>query len=236
MAEKFNDEYRVLPCRWNTWNYSLNGMYFITICTDKRKHYFGDIKNNQNIQLSEIGKIALQYLIEIPQHFPYAHIDEYAIMPDHIHAIIIIDKSPVETHDYASHAKDSDPIAPVETHDYASQNKCKPGSACTSETHNHASLHFANQARHTDFATNKFGPQSKNLSSIIRGYKASVKKFTNINNISFQWQTRFYDRVIRTPLELRLIRQYIIDNPKNWLIDKDNEEDYLILYDNETNP
>ena len=56
---------------------------------------------------------------------------------------------------------------------------------------------------------NKFGPQSKNLSSIIRGFKIGVTKYcrrnTNIWNI---WQPRFYDRIIRNEQELNRIRKW----------------------------
>jgi putative transposase len=44
---------------------------------------------------------------------------------------------------------------------------------------------------------NKFGPQSQNLASIIRGYKIGVTKFARQNEISFGWQTRYHDHVIR---------------------------------------
>ncbi|MFH1537068.1 MAG: hypothetical protein ABID45_03710 [Patescibacteria group bacterium] len=84
------------------------------------------------------------------------------------------------------------------------------------ETQNFASLQkFINYK-------NKFGPQSKNLSSIIRGYKTGVKNYATINNKTFYWQARFYDHIIRNKYELNKIRQYIIDNPKNWKYSKTN--------------
>jgi putative transposase len=71
------------------------------------------------------------------------------------------------------------------------------------------------------FQPNKFGPQSKNLASIIRGYKIGVKKWSTINNISFSWQERFYEHIIRNEKNLEDIRDYIVNNPLNW--DKDEE-------------
>ena len=70
-------------------NYAANGYYFVTICTYKKHCYFGDIVN-QNIQLSSIGKIADKFWLEIPQHSKYTYLDEYIIMPNHIHGIIVI--------------------------------------------------------------------------------------------------------------------------------------------------
>ena len=71
---------------------------------------------------------------------------------------------------------------------------------------------------------NKFGPQSKNLSSIIRGFKIGVTKYANSNNMNFAWQPRFHDRIIRNEKELDTIRKYISENPAKWHLDKDNPE------------
>ena len=64
--------------------------------------------------------------------------------------------------------------------------------------------------------TNQFDPQSKNLASIIRGYKSSVKKYATINNIDFVWQPRFHDHIIRNDESFHRISEYIINNPLNW--------------------
>jgi REP element-mobilizing transposase RayT len=67
---------------------------------------------------------------------------------------------------------------------------------------------------------NQFGPQSKNLASIIRGYKIGVTK--NARNIHsyFTWQSRFHDHIIRNDAEYQRISDYIINNPTNWQDDK----------------
>src|SRR3989339_126401 len=68
MSDKFKNKYRVPTTRLQNWDYSSNGYYFVTICTKDRKHYFGEITNNE-MRLSEIGKIAQKYWLEIPNHF-----------------------------------------------------------------------------------------------------------------------------------------------------------------------
>jgi REP element-mobilizing transposase RayT len=61
---------------------------------------------------------------------------------------------------------------------------------------------------------NQFGTiQSKNVSSIIRSFKSTVKKYANKNNIEFEWQERFYDRIVNDEIGLYSIRQYIRNNP-----------------------
>ena len=63
---------------------------------------------------------------------------------------------------------------------------------------------------------NKFGPQSKNLGSIIRGYKSAVTTYARKNNIDFHWQDRFHDHKIRSPADFMRISDYIKNNPINF--------------------
>lgn len=63
---------------------------------------------------------------------------------------------------------------------------------------------------------NKFGPQSKNLSSIVRGFKSSVTTWARKNNIPFHWQDRFHDHMIRNATAYNRISNYIINNPSQW--------------------
>jgi REP element-mobilizing transposase RayT len=66
---------------------------------------------------------------------------------------------------------------------------------------------------------NKFGPQSKNLASIIRGFKSAITTYSKINGYpNFAWQPRFYEHIIRNQQSFDRIQKYIIDNPKNWKI------------------
>ncbi len=85
------------PFRLLNYDYSSEGIYFITICTRNREHYFGYIANSC-MNLSEIGLIAQQYWSDIPIHFKHVLLDDFVIMPNHIHGIIIIDYSCVGPH------------------------------------------------------------------------------------------------------------------------------------------
>ncbi|MEA2097894.1 MAG: transposase [Patescibacteria group bacterium] len=85
--------------RHKNYDYSQNGFYFVTICTKNHQKYFGSIIKSGDehnliyeMKLSEIGKIAKQCWLEIPKHFPFVNLDEYIIMPNHLHGIIEIDK------------------------------------------------------------------------------------------------------------------------------------------------
>ncbi|MCX6237989.1 MAG: hypothetical protein NTY07_10635 [Bacteroidia bacterium] len=54
MTEKFQDKYRIPSARLRNWDYSSDGVYFITICTGEHECYFGEISNKKMI-FSEIG-------------------------------------------------------------------------------------------------------------------------------------------------------------------------------------
>jgi putative transposase len=90
--------YKPYSIRLKHYNYSSSGEYFVTICTKDRINYFGEIDKNQEMALSEIGKVAEKYWLEIPKHFPNVELDIHQIMPNHIHGMIDI----VETRHGAS--------------------------------------------------------------------------------------------------------------------------------------
>lgn len=62
----------------------------------------------------------------------------------------------------------------------------------------------------------EFGPQTKNLGSVIRGIKSAVTRFANENNIPFAWQSRYHDHIVRNQDEMNRIAEYIETNPIRW--------------------
>lgn len=70
-------------------NYDSEGCYFITICIKDRYKLFGKIENN-NMYLSDFGIMANVLWNEIPIHYSDIKLDEYIVMPDHIHGILFI--------------------------------------------------------------------------------------------------------------------------------------------------
>jgi putative transposase len=66
---------------------------------------------------------------------------------------------------------------------------------------------------------NKFGPQSQNLASIVRGFKIGVTKYARQHQIAFAWQERYHDQIVRDAAECQRIRKYIVENPQKWAAD-----------------
>ncbi len=78
--------------RLKNYDYSQNGYYFLTISSYKKQKLFGELKDKE-IKLNELGIIAKIYWKEINFHYPDVILDEFVIMPDHIHGILLINKS-----------------------------------------------------------------------------------------------------------------------------------------------
>ena len=70
--------------RLDEFDYSQNGAYFTTICTQNKQHLFGVFQNG-HLVLSEAGKMVKQYIEEIVIYGGVT-LDKYVIMPNHVHA------------------------------------------------------------------------------------------------------------------------------------------------------
>jgi len=143
-AKKFRNKYRVESTRLGGWDYSSSGTFFITICTKNREHHFGEIMDGK-IKLSKIGDIVAKEWQNTNIIRPNVKIDEWVIMPNHLHGIIIVKADRVETH--------------------------------------------CNASLRNPQKTNRFGPQSNNLASIIRGFKGAATKNIHMAGFcEFAWQ------------------------------------------------
>jgi putative transposase len=195
MAKLFNNKYRIPSARLEHWDYANEAMYFVTICTKNRAHYFGDvvepitvgtppIVSEAVLQPTEIALIAQTEWYKTLELRPDMNLElgEFVVMPNHIHGIVIIGPNEYNRH---------------------SPNWIDPN------------------------YENEFGPQRKNLASIMRGYKGAVTTYARINNIEFDWQPRFHDNVIRSMEEYYRISNYIINNLAKWKEDR--------FYNNNTN-
>lgn len=179
MPDKFRNKYRIASARLQNWDYGLNAMYFVTICTKNKISFFGDVSRDvmhrvSTMQLSQIGKIVDTEWQKTFELRPDMNLEmgEYVVMPNHFHALIGIGRN-----EYNS-----------------------------------------NQAK-TKLSLNQFGPQSKNLASIIRGFKSAVTVNARIIDSNFGWQSRFHDHIVRNQGSFDRIQSYIINNPLKWKSD-----------------
>lgn len=71
------------------YDYTQPGAYFITCVTWQRLHLFGEIANG-NLKLSKLGELAKKEWDHLAKRFPWIELDEFVVMPNHIHGIIVI--------------------------------------------------------------------------------------------------------------------------------------------------
>lgn len=154
------------------------------------------------MQLSEVGKIARRCWEEIPLHFPHTALDEFVIMPDHMHGIVVI----LGEDDYGESYEDGSGGVQL--------NAPKELNAPAADS----------PATRKDNYFSIISPKKKTLSVIIRTYKAAVTTLCRENGINdFQWQRNYYERIIRDERAFTTIRKYIVNNPAQWLHDRENQ-------------
>ena len=213
MTDKFKDIYRIESARLQNWNYGWRGAYFVTICTANREHYFGKIENN-GIVLSEIGEIAHREWIKTPEIRPDMNIElnAFCVMPNHFHGIIMIGENEYNRRDGIHGVND----------DHDNDVMDRTDAMCgTDAMHGRDAMHRVSTTVVSTIQTNAgtqndFIPQRKNLASVIRGFKSAVTTYARKNKISFAWQARFHDHIIRNDESFYRIRQYIENNVVNW--------------------
>jgi REP element-mobilizing transposase RayT len=77
--------------RLRNYDYSQPGYYFLIICTHKKQCWLGEIKNDR-MYLNQIGKIVAREWLHTPKIRPNVQLDEWVIMPNHLHGIVIINE------------------------------------------------------------------------------------------------------------------------------------------------
>ena len=150
--------------RLATFDYSTPGAYFITICTQNKRRLLSSVVGQglapAELHLTAYGRIAEEQLFLLEKRYPTLKIDQYVIMPNHIHAILIL-------------AEATDQI------------------------------------------------QSPAIPDIVGAYKSLTTKACNrLTPIGKLFQTSFYEHVIRGQADYDEIAQYILNNPKQWELDK----------------
>jgi putative transposase len=206
--------------RLKGYDYTKNGAYFITICTHEHEGIFGKIENGRML-LNELGEIANACWMEIPKHFTGVELDEFIIMPNHIHGIIVVAKrTSVEA--MTSQVRLEAAHAGTMTVHVVGADLADVGAKNLSPLQCKYSSPLQSSDRQRPFGT------SKTIGSIIRGFKIGVTKWSRQNTtIKTIWQRNYYDRIIRDNNELNIKREYIINNPEKWDEDENNPAVYI---------
>jgi len=178
------------------YDYGQPAGYFVTINAWKRAEIFSSIFN-QEIVLSELGRIIQDCWINLPRHFETIELGEFSIMPNHLHGIIIIN--------------------------YSISDRFLPLASICSPSNDSKILVGAKHASHLPRST---GTARGSLSAIIQSFKSSSTRLIHqITGYREKiWQRSFYDHIIRNEKELNNFCEYISLNPYNW--DRDLLNDF----------
>ena len=87
MAETFPPRRRTI--RFQAFDYSQAACYFVTICSKDNRCIFGHVVDTK-MQLNSLGTIVEECLVAVPLHFNNTEIPVHSIMPNHLHAIVVL--------------------------------------------------------------------------------------------------------------------------------------------------
>lgn len=192
MPNKFNRR----SIRLKGYDYSKEGLYFVTICCQNMAHLFGIVLNGQ-MQLNAAGLMVDKWIKELENRFPDIMIDEYVIMPNHIHLII----ENIGLHNAGVVRVDLcvDPSADPSTDPNDDIKRQAEGE------HRGSPLHRVVQWLKT-MTTNSYIKGVKTL-----GWTPFDKKI---------WHRNYYEHIIRDDRAYQNIAKYIQENPIKWKADK----------------
>ncbi len=192
--------------RLKGYDYSKEGLYFITVCTHNRECLFGEVVNDEMI-LNDAGIIAEKFWLDIPKHFPNAVLHEHTIMPNHVHGIIELQSG------QAANSGIND-INNVGAENFQPL---------------HEDFHLVQRKNTTPIQSKQHEFQKmipRSIGSIVKGFKIGVTKwFRNEIPAEFSqerkiWQRNYHDHIIRDEQSYLRIATYITNNAKSWNDDR----------------
>jgi len=146
---------------------------------------------------NQYGMMAQRYWREIPAHFPHVVLDQFVVMPNHVHGIIIIAGEKMMQSRGDDNSSDNFGRDEAQGRDEALPRLYSPRTP------------------------KRISPKSGSISVIVGSFKSKcTKEIHYVNGDDFAWQQRYYDHIVRNEESLNRIRQYIIDNPLRWQVDR----------------
>ncbi|SHH49275.1 transposase [Flavobacterium defluvii] len=202
----YKDKFKIDSSRLKNWDYSSEGVYFITIVTKNRECIFGTIEDEKMI-LNENGKIVENELLKSINIRKNWFFHNWIVMPNHIHLLIEIQEDNI---------KEVNTKHIVETHRCAStssisttNNKSQCMSINVVETHNSAPLQNQSLSR-----------KPNSISSFVAIFKSITTR--QINGSESIWQQNYHDHIVRNYKRFETIYNYIKNNPLTWETDSIN--------------
>jgi len=224
MKKLYKNKYRIDSHRMPNWDYSRNGKYFITMCILDMRCILGEVVGKEMV-LSEFGKIVEEKWFESFEIRKELYYDEFIIMPNHIHAILIINhpNTFVNRKDKYTDVNNDNTCSrsPLQRQPKSiSSFMAGFKSACYSPIDDLIDLHNENSNKISEGVI-EHCKKPKEQEFIIKSLPLNTdriyKKYNRKNRL---WQTNYHDHIIRDNSEFLRIKNYIANNPKKWAEDK----------------
>jgi REP element-mobilizing transposase RayT len=192
--------------RLKGYDYSHAGAYFVTICTRNRECLFGDITAG-TMRVNHFGKIVGEQWNDIPRRFPVVELDQFVVMPNHIHGVFVVVGVAVAV---------GAPLAGALSRATA---RVAPTGAPLAAAG--ATPTAGGQSKVTERAAPTVG-------DIVGAYKSLcvhhclhwIKQNVPHQRLGQLWQRNYWEHIVRDESELNRIRDYIRNNPLKWEMDK----------------
>lgn len=219
MSDLYLDKYRVGSIRKKGHDYTSPGVYFITITTDAKINWFGSIKKGK-MRLSPIGEIVREEWLKSEIVRENIQLDEWIIIPNHIHGIIIINERSVETARWAVSSTIKNKTVSPNIKDKAVSPINKDKAISPHIKNKVVSSNINNNDHNIKINDNRYRTialKPNSIGSIIGQFKSiCTKRIRNKGFKYFKWQNRYYDHIVKNEKELNKIRFYIKTNPIRW--------------------
>lgn len=201
--------------RLKEYDYSAAGYYFVTVCAQDKEHIFGKVVNGAMV-LNDAGEIARFAWMDLMRHNINIELDEFIVMPNHMHGIINI---VVVAGSKPARIPAQTPITKMYVNNNDRNKKMTD--------FNEADLKLDWVVLESSKAGLEPAPTGHGLPEIVRQFKTfSAKRINDIRQMPGKkiWQRSFYDHIIRNEKSLQEIREYIVNNPAKWNDDEYNVE------------
>lgn len=187
------DQHHRRSLRLQGYDYAQAGAYFVTICTQNRACLFGEIVD-EKMRVNDVGRMVERWWEKLPEKFPATEIDEFIIMPNHLHGIVVLVGA-----------------APCG----------RPGGVAVADASGLARARL--KAGHPHGGAPTLGDiMSWFKTMTTNDYLRGVKQRGWTSFPGKLWQRNYYEHIIRDDAALDRIRQYIAENPLRWATDDEN--------------
>ncbi len=191
-------EFHRRSIRLRGYDYTRQGAYFVTFCTQERRRLFGTVVNGR-MALNDAGRMVQTVWNELPAHYPGVVADAFVVMPDHFHGVVrLVGAGPRAC---PSVAENGQARGPVE------QNGQARGPAPT--------MSLPDVVHRIKTLTTK-----RYIDGVMQcGWPRFPGKL---------WQRNYYEIIVRGDRALANIRAYIHDNPAHWDVVRYGEPRFMV--------